>query len=468
MPLVFFDTETTGTNTGFDQVVQFAAVRTDDQLHELEAFEVRSRLLPSVVPSPVAMQVNGLTVHQLTDPTLPSHYAMVRQIRQKLLSWSPAVFVGFNSLHFDEHLLRQALYKTLHPPYLTNTGGNSRADAMRLVQASTVFAPNALRVPGSEGNQKTYKLDQLAPANGFDHEDAHDALADVRATIHLCRVLQDRAPQLWSSAIRLCRKSEVIDFVMTEPVFFLTDFLWGRCYSWVVSMVGHDDSNDNHIYVANLAVDPRALAGLSEPALRLRVGQRPKPIRRIRANAAPILSVITEEQTAVFGETIEVGVDELRRRAAFLESNAGLRAGLIAAFEVSREARERSPHVEEQIYDDFFTDADHRLMNSFHEAAWPDRIAIIEHFKDERLRELGYQLVHCERPDLLDDTVRRRHDNRIARYLLGLDNAVGWLTLREAIQQANDILADADPPHIREHREFLQRRLAEAMRLTLP
>lgn len=289
----------------------------------------------------------------------------------------------------------------------------------------------------------------------------------MKATIHLCHVLRDRAPQLWSSAIRLCRKSAVIDFVMTEPVFFLTEFFWGQCYSWVVSMVGHDDLNDNHIYVANLAVDPRALAGLSEPALRLRVGQRPKPMRRIPANAAPILSVIRPEQTALCSEALGVGIDELRRRAAFIEANGGFRARLIAAFVASREPREASPHVEEQIYNGFFTDADHRLMNSFHEAAWPDRVAIIDQFKDERLRELGYRLIHCEQPDLLDDALRRRHDDRIARHLLGLDNALGWLTLREAIQQANDILADTDLPHIREHQEFLQRRLAEAMRLAV-
>lgn len=467
MPFVFFDAGTTGTNTEFDQVIQFAAIHTDDQLQELEAFEVRSRLLPGVVPSPVAMRVNGLTVHQLTDPMLPSHYTMTRQIRQKLLSWSPAVFVGYNSLYFDEHLLRQALYKTLYHPYLTNTGGNTRADAMRLVQASTVFAPDALVVPAKEGKQRTYKLDQLAPANGFDHEDAHDALADVRATIHLCRLVGDRAPHLWSSTIRLCRKAAVIDFVMTEPVFFFTEFFWGRCYSWVVSMVGHDDSNDNHIYVANLAVDPRALAGLSEAGLRLCVGQRPKPIRRIRANSAPILSIVSEKHTCVFSDALWVSIEELRRRAAFLETNAGLRARLIAAFESARELREPSPHVEEQIYDDFFSDADQKLMDSFHAAAWPDRLAIIEHFKDERLRKLGYRLIHCEKPNLLDDSTRRRHNNRIARYLLGLDNGVAWLTLRDAIQQANNILEHSDLPHIREHRDYLQRQLAEAMRLTL-
>lgn len=232
-------------------------------------------------------------------------------------------------------------------------------------------------------------------------------------------------------------------------------------------MVGHDDSNDSYLYVANLAVDPRALAGLSEPALRLRVGQRPKPIRRIRANAAPILSAIGTEQAPVFAEALGVGLDELHRRAAFLEMNAGLRARLISSFEAHREPREPSPHVEQQIYDHFTSDADNKLMTSFHEASWPDRLSILEQFQDDRLRELGYRFIHCERPDLLDGTVRRRHDDRIARYLLGLDNAVGWLTLREAIQQANDILEGADLPHIREHRDLLQRRLAEAMRLTL-
>ncbi|HWB49208.1 MAG TPA: exonuclease domain-containing protein [Stellaceae bacterium] len=467
MPFVFFDVETTGTNTAFDQVVQFAAVRTDDRLNELEVFEVRSRLLPTVVPSPVAMRVNGVTVEQLADPALPSHYEMVRRIRQKLLPWSPAVFVGFNSLDFDEHMLRQAFYKTLHPPYLTNTRGNSRCDAMRLIQASTIFAPGALAVPTIDGTRKTYKLDRLAPANGFDHEDAHDALADVRATIHLCRMLREAAPQFWSSAIRLCRKSAAIDFVMTQHVFGLTEFFWGRGYSCVVSMIGHDDSNDNHLYVANLAVDPRSLAGLSEPALRLRVGQRPKPVRCIRANAAPTLWSIDTEKDEVFPEALGADVYELARRAAFLEDNANLRARLISAFEAGREPHEPSPHVEKQIYDGFPTDADNTLMNSFHEASWPDRLAIVERFQDARLHELGCRLIHCERPDLLDDVARRRHDERIARCLLGLDNAVGWLTLREAVQQANDILVETNLPHIRAHRDFLQRRLADAMRLAL-
>jgi exodeoxyribonuclease-1 len=55
MPLVFYDTETTGTNTAFDQLLQFAAILTDDDLNELDRFEVRCRLMPHVVPSPGAL-----------------------------------------------------------------------------------------------------------------------------------------------------------------------------------------------------------------------------------------------------------------------------------------------------------------------------------------------------------------------------------------------------------------------------
>ena len=68
MSFVFYDTETTGTNTAFDQIVQFGAVRTNHELRELNRFEIRCRLLPYVAPSPCAMRVTGTTVDQLVDP----------------------------------------------------------------------------------------------------------------------------------------------------------------------------------------------------------------------------------------------------------------------------------------------------------------------------------------------------------------------------------------------------------------
>jgi len=466
---VFYDTETTGIKTSYDQILQFAAVRTDDQLNELEAFEIRSRLLPDVVPSPRAMLTNGITVQQLTDETLPSHYEMVQRIRQRLLAWSPAVFVGYNSIRFDEHLLRQAFYKTLNPLYLTNANGNLRSDAMRLIQASSVFAPDAITVPLAEtGDRVTYRLDQVAPANDIDHEHAHEAMADVRATFHLCRRLLNRAPELWLSSVGFCRKPAILDFVVTAPFFCLTDFYGSRPYSCIVSTIGYNVENANEIYVYNLAVDPQGLAALGDSGLRSRLGQRPKPVRRMRANAVPILSPV--ENAPSFAEGLSLGSAELQRRENFLQANAGLRERLIAASGAIREIPEPSPHIEQQIYDGFFTNTDDDLMEYFHSIAWEERLDVVETFEESRLQEIGFRLIHCERPDLLDNATRRSHTDRIARNLLGLGGEVPWLTLREAIREANNLLEQAQGPElgfIREHRDYLQRRLADAMRSAL-
>ena len=126
MNFIFYDTETTGTDTTFDQILQFAAILTDDDLNELDRFETRCRLLPHVIPAPGALLATRITPAILTDPSLPSHYQAMRQIADKLNAWSPAIFIGYNTLAFDEPLLRQAFYQTLQPVYLTNTHGNSR------------------------------------------------------------------------------------------------------------------------------------------------------------------------------------------------------------------------------------------------------------------------------------------------------------------------------------------------------
>jgi exodeoxyribonuclease-1 len=61
LSFIFYDTETSGLSSAFDQILQFAAIRTDDDLNETGRFEIRSRLLPYVVPSPQAMLVTGQT-----------------------------------------------------------------------------------------------------------------------------------------------------------------------------------------------------------------------------------------------------------------------------------------------------------------------------------------------------------------------------------------------------------------------
>ena len=52
MNFVFYDTETTGTDTTFDQILQFAAILTDADFNELDRFEIRCRLMSHIIPAP--------------------------------------------------------------------------------------------------------------------------------------------------------------------------------------------------------------------------------------------------------------------------------------------------------------------------------------------------------------------------------------------------------------------------------
>lgn len=442
MSFVFYDTETTGTNTVFDQILQFGAIKTDHELRELDRFEIRSRLLPYVVPSPGAMRVTGVTVDQLIDTDLPSHYEMVREIKAKLDEWSPAIFVGHNSIRFDEPLLRQALYKTLHVPYLTNTNGNSRSDSLRIMQAVNLFQPDILSVPTDEKGRPTFKLDMLAPANGHNHVDAHDAMGDVEAMIHMCRIIAERTGGHWSNFVRYAQKAAVLDFAEEDEVYCLSDFFFGKAYSWMVTTLGPNPDYGSELLVFNLAIDPDQLADLSVDELTDRLATTPKPVRALRANACPC--VLSYEDTPEHLRSRAPDIADLRARAARIHGDDALVQRLIAAFLATREPKEPSPHVEEQIYDGFTESDDQATMAEFHIAEWSARPEILNRLSDVRLQTLGQRLIHTEAPEVLPAQTRRSHEIALARRLMADEETVPWLTLPKAIADTDDFLAVAD------------------------
>jgi exodeoxyribonuclease-1 len=464
MDFVFYDTETTGTDTSFDQILQFAAIHTDADFNELERFEIRCRLLRDTVPAPGAMRVTRLTAAQLKDPSLPSHYEMIRRILEKFEEWSPAIFVGYNSIAFDEQLLRHALYKTLHSPYVTNTKGNARTDAMRMVQAAALLAPKALAIPTDESGRAVFKLDRVAPANGFKHDLAHDALADVEATIFLCRLLSARAPKIWSSFMRFSKKAAVARYMVSESSFCLVDCYFGRHYSWLVTTIGSNTENTSEFYVFDLAVDPASLSQLTDVQLAARLGQSPKPLRRVRTNAAPI--ILPAEEAPPITSALRVGKEEIDRRMAFLGSDNGLLKRIVATFESTKDKREPSPYVERQLYDGFFSDADQRRMEQFHDTCWEERGLIVDQFEDCRLQEVGRRLIGIERPDLLSEADRASYERAVAERVLGIDAEAPWLILPKAIPEITEMLISAtgeEAELLHGHRQYLIERSEEAM-----
>ena len=349
MPYVFYDTETTGTATAFDQILQFAAIRTDDSFNELERLNVRCRLLPHVVPSPGALLVTGVTPAMLTDSSLPSHYEAIRQIRAKLLEWSPATFIGFNSLEFDENLLRQALFQTLHSAYLTNTNGNARSDVMRVAHAVSVYASDSMVVPTDDRGRQTFRLERLAPTNGYRHDKAHEAMADVEATIYMARLARDRARDVWQAMNRASTKDGVKEYVANQSMFSLTERYFGRTSSWLVTPCGQNPRDDSQLAVFDLYHDPENFRSLSAEELVSVLDAQPKVIRPLRANRQPIM--MPADNTPENVRALTVPDDELRRRAAIIQDDQDFRARVGRAQAMHFADEEPSPHIEKRLYD---------------------------------------------------------------------------------------------------------------------
>ena len=466
MSFVFYDTETTGKNTTFDQILQFAAIRTDHNLRELSRFEIRCRLLPHIVPSPGAMLVTGITVEQLIDTSLPSHYEMMRTITAKLDQWSPAVFIGHNSLKFDEYLLRQALYQTLHAPYLTNTNGNCRSDSLRIIQAIEFFEPNVLSVPIGTNGRKTFKLGKLALANGLKGGAAHDAMGDVEAMIYMCRLLLERGEGHWSNFMRFAQKATVLDFIQSDTVFSLTDFYFGKVYSWIVTTVGANPENNSEVFVFDLSNDPEELASLTDDLLAKRLNIQPKPLRSLRANACPC--ILPYEDAPDHLRSRFPDIDELKRRAAFIKNDEAFSHRLIVAFIGTREAKKASVHVEEQIYDGFTGNADQMVMGEFHKTEWSDRSGILDRLSDARVKKLGKRLIHIEAPEVMSADVYRHYEIALAQRLMAADGTVPWVTLPQAITKTVDLLAvssGAEEKFLYDLRNYLNKKSEEAMKM---
>lgn len=470
MSFVFYDTETTGVDTAFDQILQFGAVRTDVDLTPVDRFEVRCRLLPRVVPHPRALVVTGTGVDRLTDPALPTHYQMMRAIHERLTTWAPAVFIGYNSINFDEHLLRSALWKTLHPPYLTNTNGNTRTDAMKLVQAVMFLRPSLLVIPVGGNGRPILKLDAVAPANGFAHSRAHDALGDVEATIYICRLVAERAPEIWSDFMRFAQKAAALDFLQDEPAFGLIETHYGKTSGYMLSMIGQNAANPNEIYAYNLSVDPLDLAALPDEALAARLSRSPAVVKKVKVNSAPVLTS-ADELVAAAQQKVPTH-DELRRRLAELQQDPQLVRRLTSILDTQAATpKERSPHIEQQIYDGFSPREDAAKAQAFHVATPEERRRLVEEFEDQRLRVLARRLIYDETPAHLSEAERAAEERLIAERLLADSSDLPWCTLPAALASCRELLADADQAtrtRLLEYLAYCEERLAQLRTHTTP
>jgi Exonuclease I len=443
MPFIFYDTETTGKRLGFDQILQFAAILTDNELNVQDTFNIRARLLSYIVPSPEALLVTGVNVAELTSAPL-SHFDMMRQIRIKMQDWSRAgaIFIGWNSLRFDEAMLRQAYYQTLLPIYQTNTNGNGRADMMRMAQIVAACAPNMITIPLGENGKRVFKLGQIAAANAIALDNAHDALADTSATVEVAKLIKQRAPALWHAMIANARKAAPLHLLKNNSVLLLSETYGGVAYNLVVTPISTNTSNPNEWALFDLQFDPNSFLDADDAALRVAIDGKVKAIRRVSINAQPSLLTLDFTPEDVRGGRLSFDIYQVRALAIREHPDFRQRVGRLLADRYADE--EPSPYVEEKLYAGFTAPADEARMTQFHTRDWSARADIVGAFDDERFRELGERIIASERSDLLPDNQRRRWQTWRRNRLLTEDD-VPWFTIAAARSEIARLTEDASP-----------------------
>ncbi|MDC3323805.1 methionine synthase [Gammaproteobacteria bacterium] len=218
---IFTDTETTGLDINFSQIIQVGSILTDESLYEENSQDIGCKMLPWVVPSPEAFLVHK-KVESLEEDAM-SHYDMMKLLRSTWLDWSKgrnAVYITYNGHRFDEELFRRQFFWNLLPLYITNTSGASRLDMLSTLQLVANFFPHSLKLPITEEGDISMKLTDWSNANSIEIENAHDALADCVQMLELAKIILKEAKPVWQASLKGASKFGNLEILQTEEAFW--------------------------------------------------------------------------------------------------------------------------------------------------------------------------------------------------------------------------------------------------------
>jgi exodeoxyribonuclease-1 len=436
---VFYDFETSSSNKYWGQIIQVGAILTNDNLEELDRYEARCRLSPSIIPEAMALIVNKSSPKMLKGANL-SHYEMIRQFVETLKRWGKATFIGYNSIDFDEEFLRNTLFQTLEYAYLTSTNGNKRGDLLNLARAANLYYPNTLKNSISDKGNAVYKLDQMAPLNGIEHSDAHSAISDVIATLGIAKIIAKKAPSVWKASLCTTNKEETLKIIKNELYFCTNEYFYGKSRPYVQTYVcQHPRFQWPKCF--DLKHDPQIYLDMPVVDLKVAMGKNPKFLRTIRHNKHPI--IMNPSYGNEFDEYKIIGAEKLATRAKMIKENTKFAEKISQILQDEVEEKEQTKsqediYEEESIYTKFTSSEDNKMMPEFHKADWDKKLSVLGKIKDERLHYFGRRLIYEERPEVLPREEYNQIRATIAKRLLSTNNEK-WNTISRTYSEIDTL-----------------------------
>ena len=261
---LFYDLETFGLDPRYDRVAQFAAIRTDVQCNIIgEPIVLYCRLSDDYLPDPLAILVTHITPDEVQEKGL-NERTFFKEI-EKHFSVPGTCVLGYNNLRFDDEFIRFGFFRNFINPYAREySNGNSRFDILDLVRSTHDFRPQGINWPiNPSSGYPSFKLTSLTEANNIPHQDAHDALSDVKATISLTRLIQEKQPKLFSYFLQMRNKQFVRSLLPTplgSPLALTSrEFISADGATRIITPITALTTQPNTIIAFDLSVDPSEL-----------------------------------------------------------------------------------------------------------------------------------------------------------------------------------------------------------------
>jgi exodeoxyribonuclease-1 len=445
------DYETFGREPRRDRPAQFAGVRTDAELNEIEPpVSLFCRPAPDFLPDPESVLLTGLLPQQALQHGLAEH-AFAAAVERELAR-EGTIGVGYNSIRFDDEVTRFLFWRNLIDPYAREwQNGCSRWDLLDTVRCAWSLRPEGLDWPVHEDGRPSFRLEQLSQANGLVHEAAHEALSDVRATVALARLVRSRQRRLWDFCLRLRDKDAVrTEMGVGRPFVHLSGMypVARGCLAVVWPLALHP-VNRNEVIVWDLAHDPRELATLDAATVRRRLfspqaelpaGEPRLPIKSIHLNKSPVVI----GNLRVLGDAVArwgLDLDLAMRHAQHAQSlGHGIDALWPAVY--ARPESVSAIDVDEDLYGGFIGNADRRTLQRLRELAPAQLATRRPAFEDPRLDELLFRYRARNFPESLDEADQARWQHHRAQRLGGC--GTGARTLPRFLERIDELEGAAD------------------------
>lgn len=400
---LWHDYETFGIRPRRDWPAQFAAIRTDAQLRIMGApIELYCQPPKDRLPSPEACLVTGITPQACLQKGLPE-YLFAQRINQAF-SQAGSIGAGYNSIRFDDEFTRFLLWRNLIDPYAREWQNNcSRWDLIDVVRCAHALRPEGIIWPTDADGRTSFRLELLSAANGLEHEAAHDALSDVRATIALARLLREKQRKLFDFCLDLRKKERVarelglpVTLAQARPFLHVSGrFAVERGCLAVMAPLAMHPFNRNELLAWDLSHDPSQLADLDAEQLRLRLftptADLPEGVQRlglkgIHLNKSPI--VVRQIRTLRPQLAERWGID-LPQAAQHLKKLRAL-PDLSHVWQqvYARPALSEPVDVDEDLYGGFLSQEDRRRLERLRQLGGPELAQDETGFDDARLPAL--------------------------------------------------------------------------------